>query len=175
MRAFLIRYATPFTVGLFLVSVISGIALFFHVGGGAFHGMHEWLSMLLIVPFVLHLWRNWRPFSAYFKRVPMALALALSVLGSLAFAIPTGGAGRVQPPQRVLMQAIANGSVAQVAPLFGHTPDSFTVALRNSGFTVSSADQRLTDIAEASGKSTVDLIGVLAPARPRQGRGGERN
>ncbi len=43
------RYATPFITGLFLVSLISGIALFFHVGPGGFHGMHEWLSMLLIL------------------------------------------------------------------------------------------------------------------------------
>jgi hypothetical protein len=46
MTDFLNRYATPFITGLFLVSLISGIALFFHVGGALFHGMHEWLSMV---------------------------------------------------------------------------------------------------------------------------------
>ena len=54
-------YATPLTTGLFLASLISGIALFFHIGPSGFHGMHEILSMVLILPFVLHLWRNWRP------------------------------------------------------------------------------------------------------------------
>ena len=61
MKSILYRYATPFTTGLFLVSLVSGVALFFHVGPAAFHGMHEWLSMVLILPFVLHMWRNWRP------------------------------------------------------------------------------------------------------------------
>ncbi len=46
MPAFLARYATPLTTGLFIVSLVSGIALFFHWGGAAFHGMHEWLSMV---------------------------------------------------------------------------------------------------------------------------------
>ena len=53
MPAILNRYATPLITGLFLVSMISGIALFFHWGSAWFHGMHEWLSMVLIVPFVL--------------------------------------------------------------------------------------------------------------------------
>ncbi|MCB1455931.1 MAG: DUF4405 domain-containing protein, partial [Nitratireductor sp.] len=61
MPDLLSRYATPFISGLFLVSLISGIALFFHVGPSGFHGMHEWLSMVLIAPFVLHLWKNWKP------------------------------------------------------------------------------------------------------------------
>ena len=67
MSKILSKYATPFTTGLFLVSLISGIALFFHFGPSAFHGMHEWLSMVLILPFVLHIWKNWRPFVCYFK------------------------------------------------------------------------------------------------------------
>lgn len=75
MPNLLSRYATPLTTGLFLVSLISGIALFFHYGTAAFREMHEWLSMVLILPFVLHVWKNWRPFLAYFKRLPMALSL----------------------------------------------------------------------------------------------------
>ena len=46
--------ATPFTTGLFLVSLISGIALFFHWESRVFHGMHEWLSMVLIAPFIIN-------------------------------------------------------------------------------------------------------------------------
>lgn len=63
MTGFLRRYATPFITSLFLVSLVSGIALFFHVGAGWFHEMHEWLSMVLILPFFLHVWKNWRPFA----------------------------------------------------------------------------------------------------------------
>ncbi|MCE8421489.1 DUF4405 domain-containing protein, partial [Rhodovulum sulfidophilum] len=59
MSSYLGRYATPFITGLFIVSLVSGLALFLHVGPSGFHAMHEWLSLLLIVPFVLHLWKNW--------------------------------------------------------------------------------------------------------------------
>ena len=73
MQTFINRYATPLVTGLFLVSLISGVALFLHWGSGWFHGMHEWLSMVLILAFVLHLWKNWRPMTAYLRRAPMAL------------------------------------------------------------------------------------------------------
>ena len=71
MRTTLLRYATPLITGLFLVSLVSGIALFFHVGSAYFHSMHEWLSMVLIAPFILHIWKNWRAFLNYFKRSAM--------------------------------------------------------------------------------------------------------
>ncbi len=101
MASLLLRYATPLITGLFLVSLISGVALFFHWGPGAFHGIHEWLSMVLILPFVLHLWKNWRPMTAYFKRAPMAIALGLSLLASLAFFIPLESAtARQARPRR---------------------------------------------------------------------------
>jgi hypothetical protein len=62
MPSILSRYATPLITGLFIVSLVSGVALFFHLGSAWFHSMHEWLSMVLILPFVLHIWKNWRAF-----------------------------------------------------------------------------------------------------------------
>ena len=108
MTSFLSRYATPLTTGLFLVSLISGIALFFHLGSRFFHGMHEWLSMVLIVPFVLHIWKNWRAFITYFKRPPMAIALALSIVATLALTVGLSvlfwfmvkAMARIQMPER---------------------------------------------------------------------------
>ena len=51
---FMHRFATPLTTGLFVVSAVSGIALFFHWAPTAFHTMHVWLSMVLLLPFILH-------------------------------------------------------------------------------------------------------------------------
>lgn len=93
MTALFNRYATPFITRLFLVSLISGLALFFHIGPAGFHGMHEILSLVLIIvliiPFALHLWKNWRPMMAYFRRAPMIVALVVSTVTAGAFLIPT--------------------------------------------------------------------------------------
>ncbi|MGB0747487.1 MAG: hypothetical protein ACPGO3_01965, partial [Magnetospiraceae bacterium] len=89
MRDTLKKYGTTFTVGLFLVSAISGGFLFFHVSTPLFHGMHEWLSMLLLLPVGLHLWKNWTGFARYFRQKTIALPLAVSLAAAVAFAAPS--------------------------------------------------------------------------------------
>ena len=163
MKSILYRYATPFTTGLFLVSLVSGVALFFHVGPAAFHGMHEWLSMVLILPFVLHMWRNWRPMLSYFKHLPMAIALVLSLVAAGIFFIPTGEGGAGGPPQMVFLQKVLKGKVSDVAPLLGATPDAIVAKLNASGMTAT-ADDTLHDVAAKAGKSDMHLLEVLNTA-----------
>ena len=164
MPTFLQRYATPFTTGLFAVSLISGVALFFHLGSQYFHGMHEWLSMVLIVPFLLHVWKNWRPMSLYFKQGTFIVAMLASLAGALFFAFGEGGEGRGGsggPPPFAVFHAVAAKPLAQVAPLLDQTPEALTQALAARGFTVTGPDQTLADIAKASGKDDFELAAAL--------------
>lgn len=170
MSSFLSRYATPLTTGLFLVSLISGIALFFHLGTSAFREMHEWLSMVLILPFVLHVWKNWRPFLAYFKRLPMALSLALCLAAGLVFAWPaiTGTAsGAGGNPAFAMVNVVAAGTPAQVAPLLGKSDADVIAALKQAGFTAADATKPLSEIATASGKDTIALMATLAAMKAK--------
>ncbi|MBC7147236.1 MAG: DUF4405 domain-containing protein [Thioclava marina] len=165
MPTVLNRYATPFITGLFLISLISGVALFFHWGSSWFRGMHEWLSLVLIVPFVLHIWKNWRAMMNYFKRAPMFLALAISLVAALAFAIPAAmqpsGAVRGGPPQFAIAQAMFDAPLGTVAPVFGLTEHE---ALAKLGATT--IGQSLTQIAEAQGSSAASLAQeLMKPAK----------
>ncbi|MDH4412239.1 MAG: DUF4405 domain-containing protein [Rhizobium sp.] len=170
MPNLLSRYATPLTTGLFLVSLISGIALFFHYGTAAFREMHEWLSMVLILPFVLHVWKNWRPFLAYFKRLPMALSLGLCLAASLVFAWPaitgtaTGAGGN---PAFAMVNMVAGGTPAQVAPLLGRAEADVIAALKLAGFTAADAATPLSEIASASGKDTMALMATLTALKSK--------
>ena len=171
MPTILSRYATPLITGLFLISLISGVALFFHYGSAYFRSMHEWLSMVLIAPFVLHIWKNWRSFLNYFKRPAMGLALAASLAASAYFVVPvmtgtttgpSGGGGR---PDLAILRAVQSAPISAVAPVFGHDAEGFSEALRAKGFKVESADQSLEQVAQASGKSTRDIMGALPRSR----------
>lgn len=163
MPSIVSRYATPLITGLFLVSLISGVALFFHFGTAIFHSMHEWLSMILIIPFVAHIWKNWRAFLTYFKRWPMTIALVLSVVASIPFAVPLSGAGG--NPLMSAVGAIQNGSLANVSPLYGQTPKEMMADLQKKGWTITSADQSMLEIATANGKSERDVMVYLAGIR----------
>ena len=158
MYGLCMRYATPLITGLFVISLISGIALFFHVGQSYFRGMHEWLSMVLIAPFVLHVMKNWRPFVSYFKRMPMAVSLALCLLAGGYYAWQGAQAGAGGNPAMILAAAIQTSSLSTMAPVFGHTPESLSAALTEKGYKIDAPATTLGDIAVASGKDRFDLI-----------------
>ena len=169
MTHLLRRYATPFITGLFLVSLISGIALFFHMGQSWFHGMHEWLSMVLIAPFVFHLWKNWKAFSNYFRRAPMAVALAISLAAALYYVVPSAGRERGRaggPPHLAFASTILKNPASQVAPLLGTTPEALVQTLTGAGFLAAASDMSLADIAARSGKDEAALLQTLV-AMPR--------
>jgi uncharacterized membrane protein YfcA len=152
------RYATPFITGLFVISLVSGVALFFHVGQNYFREMHEWLSMVLILPFILHLARNWRPFLAYFRRMPMVIALVISVAagGYYAWEGTQGGPGG--NPAMAMVGVLQSSPLSALAPVFGHTPESMAVALAAKGYKVDGPEKSIADIATASGKDRFDVI-----------------
>lgn len=161
MSRFFQTYATPLITGLFLVSLVSGIALFFHIGPGGFHGMHEWLSMVLIVPFVLHIWKNWRPMTAYLRRAPMAYALVLSLGAALAFLYPTGSTtGAGGPPQFAFAEKALAATPAELAPVLHVTPQALTDALAAQGIPAQ-PDTPLAKLASDAGKTNAQLLAVL--------------
>jgi hypothetical protein len=167
MPSFLSRYATPLITGLFLVSLISGIALFFHLGPTAFRGMHEWLSMVLILPFILHIWKNWKPMLCYLRRMPMAISLALSVVAAGVFFVPSGeGQRRAGPVQFQLAQTVIAATPAAAAPIFGVTEEDLLRRIGAAGLSAQQPGMTLGDIAAASGKTDADLAAALVALKP---------
>lgn len=165
-RDYVNRYATPFTTGLFVVSLVSGIFLFFHVGTAAFRGMHEWLSMVLIVPFVLHIWKNWLPMLSYLKRGWLLWPLGVSLVAALVFAgtgvFEVGGTGG--NPQVAMFQAIGNARIADLAPVLKVSQEEIDARLARVGLTGVSHDVSLSDAAKAGGKEARHVVfSVILP------------
>ena len=163
MNLILNRLATPLTLGLFAVSTISGVALFLHVGQGYFHAMHEWLSIVLLAPFVLHVWKNWNPLVIYARRG----ALLWPVLASVAIAVPfawpalsgkqQGGSPTI--PMRIMMKA----PIADLAPLLKMTPEGLQVALAAKGYKAASTQESIEKIAGENARTA--LYAVLPKGR----------
>lgn len=164
MNAFIARYATPLTTGLFAVSAISGIALFFHVGQGTFHEMHEWLSMLLLLPFALHLWKNWRALMGYVQRRTLLIPVLLCVAAAVPFVLEgaEGGKGGGSPPMRAV-RLLTQAPINDLAPLLHVSPEVLVDSLQKRGFEGASADQSLDSVAAAGGKSGTELLFGLLP------------
>ncbi|MEZ5476590.1 MAG: DUF4405 domain-containing protein [Thiolinea sp.] len=54
------NWATPITIGSFIISAITGVLIFFHINIGLVKPAHEWLSWFMILGVAMHLVINWR-------------------------------------------------------------------------------------------------------------------
>lgn len=159
------RYGTPLTVGLFAVSAVSGVALFFRWAPAAFHSMHEWLSLVLLVPFGVHMWKNWRPLVGYARRRTLFVPIALTVLAALPFVYTGLTATRAGQPAFRVVRLMTQSPLTALAPVLKTTPDALQADLRRRGFTVASADDRLDKITAGSGTAPERLLFDLMPSR----------
>ena len=160
-------FATPFTVGLFFVSTISGIALFQHVGESEFHEMHEWLSTALLIPAALHLWRNWVPLVAYLKCGRLLMPVGLCLVIALGFAGQglLGGSGGGNPGFAAVNLLLQERLVA-VAPIIHASAEDVAAKLRAKGYVIASMDATLGEIATASGREPPRMVADLAAMAP---------
>ena len=163
--AWLHRYGTPLTVGLFLVSAISGVALFFRWAPQAFHSMHEWLSLVLLAPFAVHMWKNWRPLIGYFRRRTLTIPLALSLVVALPFAVNGLTATRTGSPAFRVVRLMTAAPLTTLAPVLKTTPERLQAALQDRGFTVASISDRFDTIVASGSIPPERVLFDLLPAR----------
>jgi len=165
MKDQIFRYATPLITGLFLISLISGALLYFHLYGNYVRSMHELLSMVLILPFVLHLWRNWRAFLGYFKRAPFAISMVICVLAAGYFVITATANTRPAfsggPPQFAFAHKMMANTPDKLAGLFGKAPDQLVEQLKLAGFSAAASDVSMSEIATKSGKDEGGIVALL--------------
>lgn len=161
LKNYLFRIGTPLTAGLFLVSTVSGVALFFGLAPGLFHEMHEVLSMALIAPFLVHVWRNWKPLVGYFRRAAMPIALALSLVAAGYFALGASGSARGGNPALALVAAAQQVPVATLAPVLKLDPAAITQRLDEAGFGPVQPGESVAAIAARTGRSSMEVLAKL--------------
>ncbi len=159
------RYGTPLTVGLFLVSAVSGVALFFRWAPQAFHSMHEWLSLVLLAPFAVHMWKNWRPLIGYLRRRTLMIPLALSLVVAIPFAINGLTATRTGSPAFRVVRLMTAAPLTALAPVLKTTPERLQSALQERGFTVASVSDRFDSIVAGGPTPPERVLFELLPGR----------
>lgn len=55
------EWATPLTIGLFLLMGVTGLLMFFHWDNSLQKTLHEWLRWLMVAAAVVHALANWLP------------------------------------------------------------------------------------------------------------------
>lgn len=162
----LTRHATTFTASLFLISAVSGVALFFHTVPGLFHEMHVWLSMVLLLPVALHVWRNWHSVMNYVRRRTLFIPLAISLVVAAVMAAPGfSGGGPGGGPGGRAMALVAGQPLTTVASLAGITTDDLTRRFTDAGIEVTAPTQTLRDLSRSSGRDIFEILSVVPAPR----------
>ena len=139
-------WATPITIGAFLLMAVTGVLMFFHLDTGLNKEAHECLVWAMVTGVALHSMANWGALSRHLGR-PSAQA----IVGL--FALVLAGSFFIQPdpnegsPVKLVMGTMLAAPLSQVAGLSSQSPQALVDKLTQAGFKVASPEQSLSDIA----------------------------
>lgn len=134
-------WATPLTIATTLVTLVTGVFLFFHWSPGLTRPAHEWIGMLMVGAVAAHMALNWRAFTTYFKR-PLGLGLiGLGAAAMVATVLVSAPAREGGPSgMRAAMQAMGNARIETLAALAGKDTDAVLASLGAAGIPAAEAD-----------------------------------
>lgn len=153
------EFATPLTIGSFLLIAATGVLMFFHLDSGLNKLAHEWLGWIMLAAVALHSAMHFKSFKRYFSR-PAALAVIALFVGLFAasFIAPSGQAKK--SPPALAMQAVLNAPLDQVAALAGKDTQTLLARLDAAGLHAE-ASQSLSAASGGERSRQMQALGVI--------------
>lgn len=158
------RWATPLTIGAFILMGITGILMFFEVRLGLIKVAHEWLSWLMVLAVGLHVALHWKSFSRYFsQKSALTIIGVFAVLTMTSMLLPDNGPKRGGPgaPGGASMQMtsmLLEAPLGVVAAVMDETPQALQTKLEQQGIKVANIDTSLKALAQSSQKNPMDMF-----------------
>lgn len=154
-------WATPLTVATTLITLVTGVFLFFHYSPGLTRVSHEWIGMAMVVAVFAHLLLNWRAFTTYFKR---RVPLTLMGLGAVAMAATV----LVSPPAReggpsgvrAAIEAMNGARIETLAELAGKDTEAVLASLGAAGIAAGATDT-VAALAGGDREAQDRIVGVI--------------
>jgi hypothetical protein len=153
------KWATPVTIGAFILSAVTGIMLLFKVNIGMTKQVHEWLSLILVAGTIFHVMANWRLFTGYFSSRLGWIIIGAFLFITCASMVPLDDrkAGQNNRASEVLVRT----PLSSVAMTAGHSPDEAMTMLNEKGVKVEGIGQSIGEIAGKNGKAPVYVLDII--------------
>ncbi len=153
------EWATPVIIGAFILSAVTGIAVFFHIHIGLVRWSHEWLSWLLVAALVPHIITNFTNFKRYFVEAKGLIIMGIfAILLAVSF-VPLGG-GKSRPPFFASVRALAQAPLPVLAQVAKITPEELRARLAKTRLPAPTSDQQT--LAELAGPSVRRQAHILS-------------
>jgi hypothetical protein len=172
-------WATPFAVGVFTISAVTGLLIFFDMELGIIEPVHKWLSWLLVAGVLLHIISNWKQFTGYFlKKHALGIfgaALVVTIV-SLLPVFDKDKEGDEENPGKIAAQLLESSSLETVALVIKTTPKLLVEQLGKNGIMVKDPSLTIQQIASNNGKSHKAVLDtVLEQTNISETKDGDNN
>lgn len=160
-------WATPLTIGVFVVMAVTGLLLFFHLDTSLSKLAHEWLGWAFVLGVALHAWTNRASFKAHLASTRGRVIIGLFVVLVVVSVLPIdgggegGGGGGGGGGMRAAEYALTHAPLASVAPLADRDVDAIVASLRAAGFADASADRSIDDLVGDDHGRQEQAVGVV--------------
>lgn len=158
-RLTLRSWATPLTIGSFLLISATGILMFFEWERGLMTVAHQWLSWLLVIAVAGHIVVNLRPLKSHLRsrwgKASVAVFAAILAASASSWGMITG-------PQikRPIEQALVDAPLSALAGVTRTPPQTVVERLGARGI-AAGPDQSIGAIAQASGVDENRLLAIV--------------
>lgn len=152
-------WATPITIGAFILTAVTGIMLFFRLDLGLTKVVHEWLSWFLVAGTICHVIANWTCMTGYLGSRLGRGVIAVFITITCACLVPLGDSHGENPHKT--SNILLHSSLSSVALAAGHKPDEALSLLRAKGIQAEGTDQNIADIARSNGKAPLYVLEII--------------
>lgn len=156
------EWATPLTIGAFILTAVTGIMLFFKVEPGSVKQVHEWFSWLLVIGTIFHLIANWRASVRYLsKPLGKVILIFFIVLTGASFLPLHGNEHNSGHPLKRISETLIQSPLQEVTQVANHTPEEVTDLLKSKGIAIDSQDQTIREIAARNRTSPLLVLDAI--------------
>ena len=157
------KFATPLTIGTFLIVGITGTFWYLHIVTDLGRWLHEIIGLAMMAVVVFHVVLNWRPFKLYFKRtIALVLILASVALTGYAFVGVGETEGAGGPPNFAAFSAFSDESLITLGPIFDTTSEILVTRLTDAGYSGVSPTSTIADVAGDNVRAQMTAFSALA-------------
>lgn len=154
-------WATPFTIGAFLLTALTGILLFFKINLGLVKPAHEWLSWLLIFGTAGHLALNWRPLVYSLSRPVGKTIFFVFIVLTCASAFPLSEGKKRQHPAFSIAESLAQAPLSTVVQVAHRNREETMAVFSGAGIRLAGGEQTIQEIADENGRRPLDVLALL--------------
>lgn len=153
------KWATPLTIGSFIVMAVTGVLMFYHKNTGLNETAHEWGGWVFLFAVLFHVVINFGAFKKHLEKpFKLSIVLLCVVVLGLSFITPPG-MNKAGP--RVIIGALMEAPVEQLAAISDKTEQEIQQELSRNGIENADLGKSLLNLSKGNRQMSFEILGAI--------------